>query len=383
MDVRQLDLADLDAAFDIRARSFGPVPETAQSQWKRLAETDIAQIFGVYDGARLVGCARYHRFTQWWCGRAVPMAGVAGVVVSPEDRGRGVGQLLMTEALARVAEAGFPLSALYPQTVPLYRRLGWEIAGVYNRVTIPGEALRTIPAEPVKLRRVGAEDTPEIMETIRRVHVANRDSGPIEFPEHVVRFWMEKDEPFAYLAEDGYLEYSWQGHDTLDVESVFATSERTSRALWGLVGSGASVTRTVRAVIAPHDPVRWFTQEAVVQPDNPRVWMLRVVDAAAAIAARGFPPGVTVEAVVAVDDRERPGNRGPWRLHIAAGVGTLVPEPAAADPLTLTAGGFAALYAGSPLSALRVAGLASGGDVAADALLDAAFAANAYLLDYF
>ena len=33
---------------------------------------------------------------QWWYGRAVPMAGVAGVKVAPEDRGRGVGRAVMT-----------------------------------------------------------------------------------------------------------------------------------------------------------------------------------------------------------------------------------------------------------------------------------------------
>jgi GNAT superfamily N-acetyltransferase len=37
-----------------------------------------------------------HDMRQWWYGRPVPMAGVAGVKVAPEYRGQGVGRALMT-----------------------------------------------------------------------------------------------------------------------------------------------------------------------------------------------------------------------------------------------------------------------------------------------
>ena len=43
----------------------------------------------------------------------------------------------------------------------------------------------------------------------------------------------------------------------------------------------------------------------------------------------------------------------------------------------------AALYAGTPLATLRLAGLASGGSPDADAALDAVFAATPYMLDEF
>ena len=55
----------------------------------------------------------------------------------------------------------------------------------------------------------------------------------------------------------------------------------------------------------------------------------------------------------------------------------------AAAPLRLGARGLAALYAGTPVGALRLSGLASGGTPDDDAALDAAFAATAYMLDDF
>ena len=53
---------------------------------------------GAFDGDRLVGTALYLDMRQWWYGRPVPMAGVARVMVAPEDRGQGVGRALMTGA---------------------------------------------------------------------------------------------------------------------------------------------------------------------------------------------------------------------------------------------------------------------------------------------
>jgi len=51
--------------------------------------------------------------------------------------------------------------------------------------------------------------------------------------------------------------------------------------------------------------------------------------------------------------------------------------------LTLGSRGLAALYAGTPVGSLRLAGLVSGGTRDSDASLDAAFAATPYMVDDF
>jgi predicted acetyltransferase len=386
MEVRPLDLADLDAVLDVRSRSFSPMADSDIPGWKAIVEQDAAQFVTVYEGRRLLAVARYHRFMQYWLGREVPMAGVAGVAVAPEERGRGVGRTMMSAMLEKIAEDGYPLSALYPVTIPLYRGLGWELAGPQPAVSISTESLRTIDAPAVKLRRVGPQDVTQIREMVRRRHLANRDCGPILFPEHLWQHWMSRQRPFAYLADDGYLEYRWDGRDALVVEFAGALSEQTTRALWSLVGSSSSVARTVRVNLAPHDPIWWLTREIAVEIQPSAQWMLRVVDAPRAVAERGFPVGVSADVMISVDDPQRPGNAGPWRLSVGDGTGSLSPadgESGRGDPVRLRAGGLAALYAGWPMSSLRRAGLATGGTSEADAALDAAFAAQPYCLDYF
>src|SRR6202046_2622291 len=58
------------------------------------------------------------------------------------------------------------------------------------------------------------------------------------------------------------------------------------------------------------------------------MWMLRGVAAPAAIAARGFAPGVSVSVPLAVHDQARPANAGRWRLTVADGKGALVSDGA-------------------------------------------------------
>ena len=135
----------------------------------------------------------FHDMRQWWRGREMPMAGVSTVRVAPEDRGRGVGRLLMTALLDEVAAGGYPLSVLYPATMPLYRALGWELAGGTHTAVIaarslfslapPDSAVGPSVAPPQTagpgLRRAGPGDVDAVLSVIGRVHEAARDCGPI------------------------------------------------------------------------------------------------------------------------------------------------------------------------------------------------------------
>jgi hypothetical protein len=86
-----------------------------------------------------------------------------------------------------------------------------------------------------------------------------------------------------------------------------------------------------------------------------------------------------------ISDEVRPANAGSWTLAVSDGTGTLLPNDSVPPPSPLTLGprGLAALYAGTPVASLRMAGLAAGGTTEADATLDALFAANAYMVDDF
>ena len=331
------------ALVDLRCRAFGRLSEGQRAAWGGKTEPDVREgrLLGAFDGSRLVAMARFHDMLQCWHGRAIPMAGVAGVAVAPEERGRGVGRRLMTALLETIAARDYPLAALFPTTFPIYRSLGWEVAGTSYEAVFPASALRSLaspgrgggdPAAVSGVRRAGPGDAPQVREVIRRVHTAARDCGPSVPGEMFLRSVLADPQNFCYLAGDGVLGYTWHdGHDELFVHCAVAASAQTTRALWAVVGSNCWLADTVRARLAPADPLWWLPADPVADIVDHDDWMLRVVDAPAAVAARGL----------------------------------------------------AALYAGTPAATLRRAGLAEGGDETADALLDSAFGGTPYLLDRF
>jgi len=124
----------------------------------------------------------------------------------------------------------------------------------------------------------------------------------------------------------------------------------------------------------------------------------RLLDAPAAIAARGFP-ATDLAVPLRITDEQCPANAGRWQLTVRAGKAQLIRttrgsrpaesspstpgRPGDEPPLALGARGLAALYAGTPVATLRRTALATGGTPEADAALDAAFAATPYMLDSF
>jgi predicted acetyltransferase len=346
------------------------------------------EMLGAFDGPRLIGSARYHPMRQWWRGRSMPMAGVAGVKVAPEARGRGVGRALMMSLFPEMCRRGYPLSTLFPATVPLYRSLGWEFAGGNYETTVPASALATLigpddeasadsgaAGAAAELRRTGPADSAVVVETLGRVYQALGDCGPATHDPDLVASWLEDAESFGYLADDGFLNYCWvDGHDAVRVDLLVAASARTARAFWRILSSHASMADTVRACLAPEDPVSWLTREEAAATCRVQGWMLRCLDAPAAVAARGFPAATAVSVRLELSDQVVPANSGTWDLEISGGNGHLAPAVSSRTPsLRLGARGFAALYGGVPLSTLRRAGLVSGDTAGSDEALDAAF----------
>lgn len=382
--VRDLAPDDLEAVLDVRTRAFGAGGDGFREPWYAVQRRMIAARRGlvVSDGGRVLAYARALPMHQWWGGRTVPMAGIAGVVVAPEQRGRGLGSMLMRAVLDRSVELGDAVSVLYPATVPVYRRLGWEVAGARHRVSVDTGLLRRLGGPEVAVRPAATDDAEAIVAIARSVHERSRTSGPLLHDLDDVRQDLGDADVFSYLADDGFVMYGWQGSD-LRVHELTAASEQTARALWSVVGSGSSVARSVHAYVAPRDALHVLLGEGVRTDVEQIRWMLRVLDLPAAVRGRGFPPAVSGQVGLVVDDPQAPRNTGAWTLRVADGAGEVVPDDGAGDALRLTANGLALLFSGLPTATLRVAGLATAGRPEDDAVLDAAFAADPYLLDYF
>lgn len=384
MDIKDLSLDDLDAALDVRSRSFGPLPSSSLARWKAMSSRAIGQhrLLAAYEGGTVVAFARINAYGQWWAGRRVPMAGIGSVVVAPEHRGSGLGSAFMRAVLDRSRELGFALSALYPATTAPYRAVGYELAGVRRQVDLSTEGLRRLAGEAVPLRRATPADAAEMTRLLAASYEARRDVGPYDRdPVEVAVDLEEDDDTMTYLADDGVVAYEFS-RDRFDVLAIGAGSGETLRALWRLVGSGSSTQATTRVALSPHDPLFWMLPDNEIAVHGTQWWMLRLVDTPGAVAARGFPTGLDVEVPLVVSDPWDDASSGAYVLAVSGGRGALR-RTEGADGAAFGPRGMAALYAGTPMATLRATGLATGGDPEQDVLLDAAFAATAFMTDYF
>ena len=382
---RDLTTDDLDAAFDVWSRSFGPLDPSMRDWWNDVTQQSINEhrAIGVFDGERLVAQAIVRSYQQFWGGRPMPMGGIAGVVVAPDARGHGVGSRLMAAIAERSRELGDLVSALYPATVPMYRALGWEVVGAQHRISMSAEALRTLGGKDVHLRTATESDVEPFMNSLRDRYAAQRANGPKLLSIAEAREQLTDDAMMSYVTEGGFVVYKWH-EGNLVVSYLLADTPEIARALWSVVGSGSSIATKVVAYLSPDDPIHLLLPEEVSSESQVKHWMLRVLDAPKAVAARGFSPPVTGTATICLKDPLLSHNSGTWRLAVSGGRGELTQVDATEEALQLGPNGFAALFAGTSVYLLRTAGLASGGEPAEDELLDAAFAGRAaYLLEYF
>ena len=400
---------DLDAMVDLARRAFGPEavadnPEAVARRRATIGQTIAGRrVFGAFSGGQMVASASWHDMRQWWHGRSLPMAGVAAVMVAPEFRGRGVGRTLMTEVLDAIARRGYPLSVLYPATTPIYRSLGWEMAGGEYHASLPARSLRSLLAPDISRNTAGtlADDQAGGLHAapFRRATAGRRRrrhrgrgprprTGPGPRAEHAAtRRPSPPGWPIRTCTPTSRRTASWPTAGGVATRSRWNGSSPPPSG--PSANCGPSWPRT-RPPPTPSRPGSGRTTRCSGSPGNrtPSIryrdqWMLRLVDVQAAIAGRGFPASVQLSLPLFIQDDARDANAGLWELSVTGGRGTLVRHPEATHPLTIGARGLAALYAGTPMASLRLAGLATGGDPVADSELDGAFGGASYLLDNF
>ncbi|HET7800021.1 MAG TPA: GNAT family N-acetyltransferase [Humibacillus xanthopallidus] len=399
LHLRDITEADLPAVLSLRNRAFGRLQSgDGGTWWERVAaETLGGRWLGVTDeGGELVGAGRIRPYEQAWGGRLLQMGGVAGVYVEPSARGQGVATTVTRGLITRMGELGDVVSCLFPTTVSLYRRSGYEVGGVQQRTTYAGPTLRDLGSLPMgraatpspapRPRRARPDDAEAIHRMLRDDAARHGRSGPMPPSVEKVRRMIELDELITYVLPDGLVIYDLASA-ALTVEHLVAATPESAAALWGLVGSGSAAVPTVHTYLDPRDPLTLMLGGLPSEEVHQVPWMARVIDLEAAFGARGFAPLVRAGVDLVVHDDEAPRNSGRWRLSVGDGSGRA--ERADADPTDVGrparvgARGLAALWCGWSASRLRLAGLLSDGSPDDDAALALVFAAAPYITEYF
>ena len=379
---------DLQESWQLGRLAFGVGPDATPPTWPRPFDA-----LGIRDDrGRLVAKASLQDYTQWWGGRRVAMGGVAGVAVHPDARGRGLASLLVRELTGLMGARGQGLSALFPTVVGLYRALDWEVVGSLDETVLTTGDLRApagatggrqVRTAGPRVRTAEHAEAPEL-HALYQAHaqegagLLTRDGpmftdGPVGVLDGDVVSVVEG--PGGALL--GYVRYDrgrgYRGEAELFVWELLSVDPASSRALLATVAGWHPVAPRTRWR-GSTDALGLLLAAAVPPTARRQPWMLRVVDPALAVTARGWAADCDVELVL--DGR-------PWRWQVRDGDGTL--DPGAAGSVTrgptLHPRGLALLYAGAAdTAAVRRAGLLDGPLPGLDAALAGP---RPGLLDYF
>lgn len=387
--LRALTPEDREAAWELGRLSFGGDREQAAP-----ADGPHRGAVGIDDErGRLVARATLRSYSQWWGGRPVPMGGVAGVVVHPDARGAGLASRLVGGLLPLMRQQGMAVSALFPTAVAVYRPMGWEVVGSLDDTRVPTRDLRpaALPGPAaVRVRSAGPHDVPGVHALYSER--GQQGSGLLTRtgPEFAAGPAAVLTHDVVALAEGvdgsllGYASYDrGRGYGPDAALRLWELVARTAAGAQALLTSLATWDGVAPSVLwrGPTDEPALLLARPLPPPEQRRPWMLRIVDAQAAVAGRGFAPGARTAVSFALVDPQVASHEGAWRLVVEAGAGVLERVTGPVDLPALHVRGLALLYAGAAdTRLLERVGLLDG----ALPGLDAAFAGpRPCLLDYF
>lgn len=361
--------AELPAFADLCVRSLGFTPPR-ELDWVSREHRPGLRVARL--GADVVGTLGLVPLQQWFGGRAVPMGGIRCVTAAPHVRGRGVAGALLRAALVDCAAQGLPLAALYPSTQPVYRRAGFEQAGVRIGWWLPLRAL-DVPRPPATitfrpLRSPADDGAVQALHWHASQRPGNLHRDPWTWRRIREPLWGAPAEGtmvlrggrpagYVYLQRDetaaGHFSFQAMDHEAVDPEAL--------RALLWFGAQHRSMATELHWHGGPADALATLLPGVRARPERVTHWMLRVVDLAAAVAARGWPAPLQADCHLDIDDPACPAHHGRFRLRVSDGRALLA--PGGEGRLRLTARALGPLYSGHASAfALREAGLAQGDD---------------------
>lgn len=373
IEIRALTENEEEPAHRLRSQAFGVKHEPLDPDRPR-RDPDRDPLLGAWDGARLVAAGHAGAVGQWFGGCSVPMGAVGGVATVPDARGSGAGRLLMAALVDEMRQRGLAVSTLYPATTAFYRALGWEVAGTRRDRVAPARTLSAVtPLEAVGVRPARSDE----LDAIRAVYDAAA-------PTHTG--WMDRDDRYwelrrwrherddgphrlVYVAERdddvvGYVTYHHTEDDPrfygLSVTDLVAPDADVLTALLRLLGSNRSVTdRVTFRGVDERALLLTLPQQDLAPTGDEWAWMLRVLDAPAALAVRGYPPSVSARVEIEIHDEHVGDHAGRWVLEVDDGAGRL--SRGGAGRVETDIGALSSLYTGwaSPWDLARTGRLAA------------------------
>ncbi len=290
---------------------------------------------------------------QYFGGRNVPMIGIGAVATDVAHRGGGAASHLMAEMVRELHGRGDVISTLYPATRRLYRRSGYEMAGLEQSVEINLQRIPIRERGPT-VRRATDADRPTVEALWRRwapTHPGNVDRGRFNW-ERVFNFKRKPLQGFIVEENGEPTGYLYVRHDRTSptelanvmIHDWVAVTPAAGRRLLTALSDYQTTRSRAYVRTSAADAILSLLPEQSYEVRTHCTWMTRIVSVPRALAARGYAPAVGGELHLQVEDDVIPQNTGAWTLTVGDGVGRVA--PGGRGDLRIDVRGLASLFTG-------------------------------------
>lgn len=304
-------------------------------------------------------------------GRAMAMAGISVVGTRPEYRRRGLLRQIMTRAFAEQRERGQSVAGLWASQAAIYQRYGFAPSGMNRRYDIDTADIALMDEPAADTNIVSRHRPAAALDAIREVYktfiakrtgylhrgkslwlnaVLSEEAGNAADGPVYVALVGDADAPRGYAVYT--LRAGRVGHASRPQEVKirdFAWLDMDAcKSLWQFFAKHDLVGRVSWANAPVDDPAHSLMAEPRMlhTKDSDGTWW-RIVDAAAALAQRGY--GHTERLVLGIaGDNLAPWNNGTWQLETSGSLADEAQVNAVSDApdVELSVRALAGLYSG-------------------------------------
>ncbi len=322
------DQADLQAFGLILSQCFNaPISEEP----KYLNRLGIENVRILKDQSQIIGGLGILYLGQWYGGARVRMAGVAAVGVKPEYRGKGAAIALMHHTLKDLHEQEIAISVLYPATQMLYRKVGYEQAGLLCRWEIPTHriqmqtqqslAIEAIPLDAQALIDLYQKQTPFLNGYLDRSSIiwGTKLEPQKGLPLYAYRFG-SASQPEGYVV---FQQEPHGDHYEILVRDWVLLTPAAIRQFWTFLAGHRSQIKKITWNSAPIDAISLMLPEQTAKIQQLSRWLMRIVHLQQALEQRGYPKAIHAELHLEIQDSLLPRNQGKFVLTVEDGKGTV------------------------------------------------------------
>lgn len=263
--------------------------ELAETGWRddeikqsKFPVLDRADVLGCFDGKTLISQFAVYPLKMNIYDTVFQIGFVTSVCTYPEYSGHGIMKKLMVKSLTNMRHKGQSFALLYPYSIPLYHKLGWEIVSNKISYTVKDRQIPAKATAPGYVRRVDWEnaDFMNLHSTFASITHGCLFRNALAWEEYWR--WDEDDTSVAiYYSNDdvpyGYMVYMISS-DVMHVKEMIYLNREAQLGLWEFIHAHDSMIDEVRGNNYYSEPIAFELDDSDIKETIRPYTMGRIID---------------------------------------------------------------------------------------------------------